>query len=477
MKRLAPVVLVTLALVFIGSLPSPLSAADHEIQDVMNGAVSGLNVTVNGSGGGYYGQSLQATFNNTTGETLTIKVPIGLAMVPQNVGTQTMFTAGAEIITVPPGASQSLIIAFCGEKHDSGPRRSDIFTPGGFATGSLLQTLQNINRSGSFGNDAQQAVWHHTDGIDISNNETATDLVSGFGALGTTAVAGLVAAVVAGGGALLLNRVERDGDSPLAEDGEPLIADAGDSIGDIDIAGYRQDLLPPELRPPIEIAEIPSPEDPADRIMIASSDETGLEMLWNAFLEGRRMNPQAPAERPPIFGHPASEDENWTEWWDRTKREYGWGQRQSPEERERQHAEWEHAGDVIKENPPLGSGGKLGPALTDNDPSEFVKQVNREKYEEGAVEGIRIIRRLMNLTSLTNAKGDVRDISGGANILRDYVEPDAGGAIEASCVYQKDDAAHQAWREYYENHGKIPNPDNPGEVQEFMSIYHRMKGK
>jgi hypothetical protein len=476
MKRLIPKLLVVLIACIFGLIPLSLSAAayDFAIQDVMSGGIPGVNAVVNGSGNGYYGQSLQATFNNSTGNTYHIKVPIGLAMVPQNVGTQTMYTAGAEIITVPPGTSQSLIIAFCGEQHDSGPRRSDIFSPGDMATGSLLQTLENINRSGEFGSTAQHAVWHHTDGYDISGDEAATELAQGFGSLGTTAAAGLAAAALAVGAALLGNRFERYPETSASGGSDPYFVSAEETFGDSYITGASGDNLPPELRPPIEIAAIPPPEDPAEGILIAGGDDGFFETLFNLVRQGGQMEVKPPAVRPAIFGPPPPEDESF---WEMVQRITRWGQTQTPEEREAQDEADAHGGQVLRDNAPLGSGGKLNPALSGNSPDQLVRQVNREKWEEGATEGIRIIRRLMNLTSLANSQGGSRDTSGFANIGRDLVEPDARGLIDMTGVYQKDAAAHQAWNEFYDKYGSVPDPDNQSDVHNFMNILNRFKGQ
>lgn len=470
MKNPIPKILIICVAAFAGLFPAVHSAADYEIQDIMNGNVSGISVVVNGSGQGYYGQSLLASFNNNTGGNLSIRVPIGLSMVPANSGVQTMYTAGGETINVPPGNSQSLIIAFCGEQHDAGPGRSDTFSAGSFATGSLLQTLHNINQAGNFGRDAQQAVWHHTDGADISNNETASELASGFGASGTTAAAGLAAAVLAGGTALLINRFE--GSSQPVPDEDPYFVVPGETIDNNYQGEPQDDTLPPELRPPIEIADIPPPEDPADGIMIAGGDDGFFQTIYNLIREGGKMDPQPPAVRPSIFGPPPPEDESW---WQQIQRYTGWGQSQTPEERDAQDAANARAGQVIKNNAPFGSGGKLNSALSGDDPSQLVQQVNREKVEEGATDGIRIIRRLMNLTSLTNSQGGARDMSGFANIARDYVEPDARGLIDTTGIYQKDAAAHQAWQQYFDKHSALPDPNNPGDVREFMDIYNRIK--
>ena len=198
-RRLILVVLSLLGLFTLLFFPaSELLALQVNLQDVMNGQVPGLNATVRGSGQGWYGDSLQVFFENQTGATHTVKVPLGLRLAPQDTSVQTMITAGGEIITVPPGSSSNLIKAFCGEKSDHAPGTSDVFRPDGFVGPALMDTVQRINRSDVYNSSSQAAVWHHTDNLDISDNETARDLAGGSGPSKEEAagLAGITAALI-----------------------------------------------------------------------------------------------------------------------------------------------------------------------------------------------------------------------------------------------------------------------------------------
>ena len=151
-----------------------------QLQDVMTGKVNGLSVTVNGTGH-YFGTCINTNFINNTSQTFKVMVPIGLALVPSNTADQTMYTGGNETLTIPPGSNVFQIIAFCGQRWNHIPTTDDTFRLGPSATGSLLQTLKNINQRKVFTIDAEFAVWNQTDAIDISDNPTAQSFVNGGG--------------------------------------------------------------------------------------------------------------------------------------------------------------------------------------------------------------------------------------------------------------------------------------------------------
>ena len=102
-SRVGRFIAVLLFLVFASS--SPALADDVDIRDFMNGNVEGLTVQVNGSGLGYYGDSLRTNFVNTTGRPITVTIPLGLRFIPNDSGVQTMIAAGGERIVVPAGDS------------------------------------------------------------------------------------------------------------------------------------------------------------------------------------------------------------------------------------------------------------------------------------------------------------------------------------------------------------------------------------
>jgi hypothetical protein len=159
---------------------SAFAAGPVPLQDVMNGKISLLSVTVNGSGD-FHGQCLNASFVNNTSQTFSVKVPVGLSLVPVNTAAQIMYTAGDESLTVPPGNSKVAFVGFCGQRWNHIPTSSDVFHPGPFATGSLMQTLKNINARQIYDYNAQSAVWNRTDNIDISTNPDAQSFISGGG--------------------------------------------------------------------------------------------------------------------------------------------------------------------------------------------------------------------------------------------------------------------------------------------------------
>ncbi len=98
---LVPLIIPLVVVITVLSSSGMALADDHdvELQDVMDGNVPGLTATVNGSGGGYYGDSLRVSFSNDTTQALRIKIPIGLRLAPEDTSVQTMITAGTEIIT------------------------------------------------------------------------------------------------------------------------------------------------------------------------------------------------------------------------------------------------------------------------------------------------------------------------------------------------------------------------------------------
>lgn len=217
MRRIVWCVIACLVTIISVAVPSyAVADADLDLTQALNGDVPGLTAAVNGSDLGYYGDSLRAHFQNDTGQTLTVHVPIGLRLLPENTGVQTMYTAGDEVLVVPPGASEALIKGFCGEAHDAGPGSEDMFTPGGLATGGLLRTLQRINQHQAFNPDGQLAVWSRTDAYDPSESALATRLAGGGSVPSSRAAAGGAAAAVAAGGAAVFAR-KRGKVSPAAD--------------------------------------------------------------------------------------------------------------------------------------------------------------------------------------------------------------------------------------------------------------------
>ncbi len=176
---------------------APAALADDRMVSlpaVMDGDVSGLAAGVTGSGQGYYGDALRVFFENATSGSFVVEVPVGLRLVPDDAAVQTMYAAGGERLSVPPGESSQVIKGFCGEHDDGAPGSGDTFTADGVAGGALLDTLQAINDEEAFDADGQAAVWHQTDGTPVEGNHVAEELVGSSGFAGRAAAGGLLAA-------------------------------------------------------------------------------------------------------------------------------------------------------------------------------------------------------------------------------------------------------------------------------------------
>jgi hypothetical protein len=526
----------------------PVIADDYELQEVMTGNAPGLYAQVNGSGETYFGDSLRVTFTNNTGESYKVKVPIGLRLIPANSFVQTMYTAGGESLSVPPGSSSYIIKGFCGEQYDSAPGSSDTFTPGGFAEGDLMQTLQEINRQKAFDHDGQDAVWHYTNDNDISSNDTAQELAGGGNSVspGEAAAAGGAAAgtvvigvifnnlLNGGGGTGTSTRTGTEGGGPdddmIFKPDDEFVGPPGDGFeetppppeddisydesrtdlrpptGDaVNLRTLPQDGVPPEIQPPIDIADIPPPEDPGDGIMIAGG---GPQMIWDALLRRGGGPTEIPKNLPPNMKIP--KDEGFFEFlkrklWDETPGRYD-----TPEERAAKDAANRAAGKRFRENTPWGSASKKDKALSDpvrfsqtgeGNPRTFVLQIKREYYEKNASEGLRWTRRLLNLKSLTNQKTIrpnwkgppsaydlkkvlgphqvVRDYSGVTDLVRDFIEPDVK-TFQTDLIpnYKYDLDGHKAMDTWIENHeGNMPDHNDPEEVEAFMKLYRKVKGE
>jgi hypothetical protein len=181
--------------------PPPARAqAAVDLRAVMAGQAAGLSVEVRGNGT-YFGPALTLYFVNETGSDATVAVPVGLQFLPEDETTQTMIGAGGEMLVVPgseeakasgraqsvPGRGEAFttqIEAFCGEYHDDIPTSDDIFTAGPLVTGAEAGVIGLINQEGVFGLDQQWAVWHFTDGMDVSGSATASELVEHGGGTG-----------------------------------------------------------------------------------------------------------------------------------------------------------------------------------------------------------------------------------------------------------------------------------------------------
>lgn len=512
-------------------LPCRVLADSHDaqLQDVMTGSYPSLNAMVTGSGTGWYGDSMRVYFDNQTGATLRIKIPIGLRLVPEDTTVQTMYTAGNETLTVPPGTSQNDFKAFCGEKYDSAPRSSNAHHPDGFADPDLMRVLERINQRDIYDSSAQDAVWHVTDNLDISDNEVALDLTGSSDNVspGRAAAAGAGGAAVVGGAALLLNRLNGGGE-PGGGDGlddldqdDGFLPDGGIPPEDLILPDDFEEAPPPPedippwenvdertggdylsgpdpskidhrtppddaLKPPIDLFDPPEPpEDPLkDGFMIAGGDEKDvLQMVWDFLKKGRDFKPEPPAQRP-WFVEPKKEGEGF---YDMVKRTIidTWGRRLTDEERAAQDEALRRAGQRMPENAPFGSGSKLGRAISDpvrysqtgeGDPGQFIDQITREKYEIGGSRGFSFIRKAQNLQTATPpGAGGARDWSGAAHGARDFEEPDVKDWVQTTGVYKYDNDGHKAWDMFYEKHGRVPNGSSPDDRRAFEGLLNKVK--
>jgi hypothetical protein len=82
-----------------------------------------------------------------------------------------------------------------------------------------------------------------------------------------------------------------------------------------------------------------------------------------------------------------------------------------------------------------------------------------------------------NLKHLLTPVEVTRDMSGFPNIGLDIAFPDAQGFIDKTGVYQKNDLANQARDLFREQNGGSPDPDDPAQLQKWLDIYNRLRGK
>ena len=234
-------------------------AADVDLDTVLDGDVPGLSVFVHGTGG-YSGLCMAGDFVNDTGQTIAVRIPVGLRLVPPEgfEGVQTMVTAGAEVLVIPPGESRHQFVAYCSEAHDSGPGGVGGFTNGGYVDAELMRVLRRIADEGQ-STGSQHAVWSVTDGYDISGNPDAQRIAGAAGVpAGQAAAGGAAAGATAYGLAQLVRRAGEGGgtgalegeggyDEPGAPDTEPDEIDV-----DREMAAEEDAAEPPEKPPEAE---------------------------------------------------------------------------------------------------------------------------------------------------------------------------------------------------------------------------------
>ena len=260
LRKRVPLFFVVLLAVLV--IPGVAAAdADVGIRDVAEGNVPGLSATINGSGITYFGDSIRVTFQNDTTEPLVVHVPIGTQLIPANVNTQTMITAGGENITVPPGTSEVIIKAFCGEKNDGAPSTGDTFSVGDRATGDLLTTAENINREGAFDYDGQTAIWHVTDGAAIGEGSVAEGLVGSGLSDGEKAATAIITAGSAVAAAAAASGGGTATDDDLLPD-EDLFPDAEwEDFDENDFEDFDEPEIDPDWFPEEEQTTRPDPDE------------------------------------------------------------------------------------------------------------------------------------------------------------------------------------------------------------------------
>jgi len=194
-------------------LPGIAAAETYDFEKIANGGDPSVRVEqITGSGQGYYGDSISVFIRNDTGHTVTVDVRTGLRLVPGDSGVQEMVTVG-QTLEVPPGGSTHLIKAFCGEMHDRAPGAADTFDVRGEVGEPLKRALKQIRRDGmGDSRDAQDFVWHLSDGKDISGNQVAQDLLDASKRTplrGDAEKSGAVIAVISGIAAVGLNGTDK----------------------------------------------------------------------------------------------------------------------------------------------------------------------------------------------------------------------------------------------------------------------------
>ncbi|MHB8870844.1 MAG: hypothetical protein ACYC8U_18875, partial [Thermoleophilia bacterium] len=185
--------------------PVPASAA-VDLPSVMAGSVGGVSVVVYATGAD--DNLVYARFTNATDDTVQVDVPLGMLLEPADL-VRTMVTGvGDTILWVEPGGavlgdSVAYIQAFSAEMKEAAGAAGEPYSFAGLASGDLLLTLENIdNRTAWDDEHAQAAVWHLTDGLDISRDQYAQELVvrgPGGGPTGDTTGGGSTGGDATGG--------------------------------------------------------------------------------------------------------------------------------------------------------------------------------------------------------------------------------------------------------------------------------------
>ncbi|MBN1193148.1 MAG: hypothetical protein JXA36_05620 [Coriobacteriia bacterium] len=162
-----------LALVLVPSMAADAQEGyDTALPEVMEGQVDDLSVEVLGAGG-ITGDCINTVFQNDTGESVKVLIPVGTRLLPETPSTQIMVTAGNELLDVTPGQSEFLVKGFCSLHSAGAPGTGERFSFYEMADEDMRQVLLNILEAGAFDYTGQQALWYVTDGGDLETMDPA----------------------------------------------------------------------------------------------------------------------------------------------------------------------------------------------------------------------------------------------------------------------------------------------------------------
>lgn len=167
-----------LCLIFFASsfIYSPTKTIDLQT------AIQSKQVTADiSSNGKYRGRSVQLSLNNTSDQSIEIKIPAGTIYMPSDDGEQTLVQLEDEMIALAPGKSNQLLVpAFCTEASDRCPKRDGKFTIGKTKNAKLKKMISYLKGKKIDKSTYQDAVWAITDNESISNIDAADPATTAF---------------------------------------------------------------------------------------------------------------------------------------------------------------------------------------------------------------------------------------------------------------------------------------------------------
>jgi len=161
--RTISLVILTLFLTVIISINCAY-AYDYELSEALDYGY--IKAEIYGTGDYYGSGTIYVYLENTRDYTITVIIPQGQFLVPDDEKYQTMVVAKTYEITLKPEDSESLYIAaFCAEIDDDVPTPYTTFDVGSKASYDLMSVLKTIEKKGLINDiEAQLAVWTVTDG-------------------------------------------------------------------------------------------------------------------------------------------------------------------------------------------------------------------------------------------------------------------------------------------------------------------------